>query len=121
MVMFSTFKTAALSAVIGLGALAAVPATAQADSFHMKLGDARLGIHVGSEPVHWRGDHGRRGRDFRTCSPAEAVSKARRIGVRHARVVDVDRRTIDVAGRRYGHRVHMTFARYGRNCPIVRW
>jgi hypothetical protein len=52
------------------------------------------------------------------CSPEEAVTKARRLGIRNARVVDVDRRTIDVAGRRYGERVIITFGRNG-NCPIV--
>ena len=42
------------------------------------------------------------------------------MGLRRARVVDVDRRTITVAGRQYGDRVAVTFARAPR-CPIMRW
>ena len=36
--MFNTIKTAALSALIGLGALAAMPATAQADGLYLNFG-----------------------------------------------------------------------------------
>ena len=55
----------------------------------------------------------------RECTPNRAVDKAERLGLRRARVVDVDRRTIDVMGRRYGDRVVLTFARVP-GCPVIR-
>jgi len=119
--MLTMLKTAALSALIGLGAIAAVPAAAQADSLHFSFGDGRIGIQAGRYDNYDRYDrYDRRDRrDWRrTCSPGEAVHKARRIGLRNPRVVDVDRRTIDVVGRSRGDRVRVTFARTG-NCRIV--
>ncbi|MBN9073269.1 MAG: hypothetical protein J0H34_17075, partial [Rhizobiales bacterium] len=55
-----------------------------------------------------------RDRDFgereRGCTPERALWKAERMGIRRARVVDMDRRTIDVRGRdRRGDRVIVTF------------
>ena len=118
--MFDMLKTAALSAMIGLGAITALPAAAQADSAGISFGDRHDGVRFGIQ----FGDRGYwRDRDFyrdrRTCSPGEAVQKARRIGLRNPRVIDVDRRTIDVVGRSHGDRVRVTFARHG-NCRIVR-
>jgi hypothetical protein len=60
-----------------------------------------------------------RDRDERSCSASDAVRKASRMGIRNARVVDTDRRTIEVAGRRHGDRVYVTFGRRG-DCPVVR-
>jgi hypothetical protein len=54
------------------------------------------------------------------CTPYRAVDKAERYGVRRARVIDVSRRTITVAGRKWGNPVRMTFGR-APSCPIVRW
>ena len=56
----------------------------------------------------------------RACTPNRALNKAERLGLRRAHVVDVDRRTIKVAGRKYGERVRITFAR-APNCPVIRW
>ena len=104
------------TAMIGLGAIASVPSAAQADSLHFSFGDGVIGIQAGRYDNYDRYDR----RDWRrTCSPGEALHKARRIGLRNARVVDVDRRTIDVVGRSRGDRVRVTFARTG-NCRIVR-
>jgi hypothetical protein len=120
--MFSKLKTAALSAVIGLGAIAAVPATAQADSLYLNFGggyhNSGAGFWVGDDDYRrdWRYER----RYNRFCTPDRAVYKAQRLGVRRAHVVDVDRRTIRVAGSRYGERVRITFAR-APNCPVVRW
>src|SRR5690554_5061778 len=52
--MLNTIKTVALSALIGFGAIAAMPAAAQADSLHLKVGNdrARVGIHIGSRHGH---------------------------------------------------------------------
>ena len=56
--------------------------------------------------------------DYRACSPDRAVSKARRMGLRDARVVDVGRRSITVRGRSYGDRVRITFGR-SPTCPVI--
>ena len=49
----------------------------------------------------------------------DALNKAERMGIRRARIVDVDRRTIEVRGRaRDGERVYVTFSRQ-RGCPVL--
>lgn len=58
------------------------------------------------------------GRGRSTCSAEEAVSKARRMGIRRARVVSMGQRTIQVAGRDDGRTVIVRFGRRG-NCPIL--
>ncbi|MEW9804662.1 hypothetical protein [Mesorhizobium marinum] len=124
--MFAKLKTAALSALIGLGTLAAVPATAQADDLYLNYGGGvGVGVQFGDyDRVDYRRDyrydrrHERR--EYRRCTPDRALDKAERYGVRRARVIDVDRRTITVAGRKWGDRIRMTFAR-APNCPIIRW
>ena len=123
--MFKTFKTAALSAMIGLGSFAAMPATAQADDVFLNFGGRhdgpRLGVYLGDgDRADYRRDYRYDRRNQRRCTPDRALDKAERLGLRRARVVDVDRRTIDVSGRRHGDRVRVTFAR-APNCPIVHW
>ena len=49
--MFNTIKTAALSGLVALGTLAAVPA-AQADAIYLGFGnnnDRRIGVYVGDD------------------------------------------------------------------------
>lgn len=125
--MLNKIRTAALSALVGLGTLAAIPATAQADGIYLNLGqgEPRVGVYV--QDRHDNGRHGGQrggrpdhGRWDRHCTPDRALDKAERMGVRRARVVDVDRRKISVVGRKHGDRVRLTFAR-APNCPIVRW
>lgn len=122
--MFAKLKIAALSAVVGLGALAAVPATAQAEGLYLNYGGHHSGVGFGVQIGDYdRYDyrHDRRDRrHFRACTPNRAVDKAERMGIRRAHVVDVDRRTIKVAGRKWGDRVRVTFAR-SPNCPVIRW
>jgi hypothetical protein len=116
--MITKLKTAALSALIGLGAIAAMPAAAQAEGLYLNYGGhhgAGIGVQIGD-----RYDYRQDRRHFRFCTPDRAVDKAQRYGVRRARVVDVDRRTITVAGSKWGERVRMTFGR-APTCPIVRW
>jgi hypothetical protein len=120
--MFATLKTAALSAMIGLGAIAAMPAAAQADGVYLNFGgrhdNARVGVYFGDGD---RGDYRyHRRHHVRACTAGRALDKAERLGIRRARVVDVDRRSIDVVGRKHGDRVRVTFGR-APNCPIVRW
>jgi len=124
--MFSKLKTAALSAMIGFATLAAVPAGAQADGLYLNYGTghgAGIGVQVGGyDRADYRGRHNyhdeRRG--GWGCTPYRAVDKAERYGLRRARVVDVDRRTITVAGRKWGQHARMVFGR-APSCPIVRW
>ncbi len=119
--MFNTIKTAALSALVGLGTLAAIPA--HADSLYLGFGDRhdpRFGIYTGDDDGYrrdWRRDRDR-DRDWRGCSPDRALDKAERMGLRRARVVDMSRRTVKVAGRQYGDRVVVVFANE-RGCPII--
>ena len=116
--MFNTLKTAALSALIGLGALAAVPAVAQADGLYLNFGHSgpRFGVYDGDREAvrDWRRD-----RDWRRgCSPERALDKAERMGLRRVRIVDMGRNTIKVAGRKYNDRVVVVFARE-RGCPVI--
>lgn len=129
--MFDKFKTAALSAVVALGTLAAIPATAQAESLYLNFGGRDAGISIGvAESGHsWRDrrdhrwhdrrDHRER-RDVRArCSPERALWKAERMGIRRAQVTGVNRNTIVVRGRSHGDRVRVVFGR-SPSCPIVR-
>jgi hypothetical protein len=126
--MSGKLRTAALSTVVGLAALAAIAGAAQAEGLYLNFGGSRdsgAGVYVGEDgPRHierdrWHRDRWERGRWGRgACTPDRALDKAERMGVRRARIVDVDRRTIDVAGRRHGDRVVMTFAR-APHCPII--
>lgn len=142
--MLKMIRTAALSAFVGLTALTGMAATAQADGLYLNFGskaDTRVGVYVGDEGPRnvghrWdrdRWNHDRRDRyrwerdgwrhngwyRGRECTPNRALDKAERLGLRRARVIDVDRRTIDVAGRRYGDRIVITFVR-APGCPVIR-
>jgi hypothetical protein len=128
--MFKILKTATLSAMIGLGGLAAMPANALADGIYLNLGnggDDGFGVYVrdGYREDRWerhdrrdRRDRWDRGYERRGCTPDRALDKADRMGLRRARVVDVTRRTITVSGRKWHDRVHVTFAR-APHCPVI--
>lgn len=116
--MFNTIKTAALSALVGLGTLAAVPA--HADSLYLGFGnnnDPRFGVYTGDDGYRHRRDE-RRGDWRRGCSPDRALNKAERMGLHRVRIVDVNRRTVKVAGRQDGDRVVVVFANE-RGCPVI--
>ncbi len=76
--MFDKLKTIALSAMIGLGGLAAMPAAAQADGLYLNFGghnDARFGVYVGDRDArYYRGDRDRRGHGWERarCTPERA-------------------------------------------------
>lgn len=125
--MYKIFRALALSAIVGAGAIAAMPAPAQAAG-----GSVYLGFGSGHGPGanfrfddrgrhHYR-DH-RRGsgpRHMRECSAREAVHKASRMGLRNPRVIDTSRRTIKVVGRGHGHRpAAITFGK-APHCPVLR-
>ncbi|SDA90061.1 hypothetical protein [Mesorhizobium qingshengii] len=116
--MFNTIKTAALSALIGLGTLAAMPA--HADSLYLGFGnnnDPRFGVYAGEDGYRHRRDE-RRDYWRRGCSPERALDKAERMGLYRARIVDVNRRTVKVMGRQDGDRVVIVFANE-RGCPVI--
>ena len=117
--MFNTIRTAALSAVIGLGTLAAAPATAQADSFYFGITPQgpTFGFYDGDR--RW-GRHHRPRYHRRDCTPRQALRKADRMGVNRAYIRGENRRVIRVAGRTRGHRVAITFAKEP-HCPVIRW
>ena len=70
--MFGKIKTAALSAVVAFGALAAAPGTASADSLHIvyKNGELGFGINVNDGYGYKKG-----------CTPGKALQKAKWMGV----------------------------------------
>jgi len=118
--MLKMIRTAVLSAVIGLGGIAAIPATAQADGLYINFGGNGPGY---ATSVQYRGHDRHHGwhRDHRrpaACTAGRAINKAERMGIRRARVVDANRRVVKVAGRKYNQRVMVTFANQ-RGCPIL--
>ncbi|WP_309085213.1 hypothetical protein [Chelativorans sp.] len=115
--MFRKIKIAALSALMGLGTLAAAPATAQADGVYFSFGgrDARGGVYIVDRDRHDR----RPPRRFASCSPRDAVEKAYRMGLRNVRVTRANRNTIRVTGRTRFDRASIVFARAPR-CPVIR-
>lgn len=117
--MFKIIKTAALSAVLGLGALAALPATAQADSIYFGFGGGhhRPGVEffVGGTNGHSYRRHVRR-----DCTPRQAVRKAERMGLRDVYVRNNNRNRIRVQGRERGDRIRVTFAK-APGCPVINY
>lgn len=125
--MLKTLRNLALSAMVGAGALAAVPA--QADSIYFSFGGhggPRAGFSFGesSQVRHWDrnpGKHWDKPRHWnkpKGCSPERALNKAHNMGINRVRLDNVDRHTITVRGRDRGHRVYVTFAR-APGCPLI--
>jgi hypothetical protein len=123
--MFNKIKLAALSAVVGLGALAAVPATAQADSFYFGISPAGPSFGFQAGPRHgapgWdRGGHRPgRGWDRQSCDAGDALRKADRMGINRTYVRGQNRNTIRIGGTNRGRPVTVVFAK-APNCPIIR-
>lgn len=68
--------------------------------------------------------HDRHYRDYRhrpmgNCSPREAVRKASRMGLRHARLVRANPRQVVVSGERHRRHTTLHFAQL-RGCPLIR-
>jgi len=110
--MLNTIKTAALSAVIAFGALAAAPATANADSLHIvyKNGDLGFGVNFGNGygPYNYKG-----------CTAGKALQKAKWMGFKKPYVAANGKHKIVVAGKKYGNYKFVTFAK-APGCP-VKW
>jgi hypothetical protein len=123
--MLTTLKTTLIAGLIGLSGLAAVPASAE--SLYLNFGDrhdSRFGVYMGDDSrtyyprERWRERrYGRYGMESR-CSPGRALDKAERMGIHRARVSFVSPRRIAIAGRQYGERVRVTFAR-APGCPVI--
>lgn len=119
--MFKALRTAALSALVAFGAIAAMPASAQASGGGIYLGfgsghGPSVGFHFGDAghrggPGYHRGGH---------CSPREAVRKASRMGLRNARVVRANNRSIHVQGRERGYGPTRVIFANARHCPVIR-
>lgn len=128
--MMKIFRTLTLSALVGLGglgAIAAAPSTAEAASGSVYLGFGsghNQGVNFRFDDRgrhHYRGERrGHKPRHMRECSPREAVGKASRMGLRHARVVNVNRRTIKVTGRSHGRRTANIVFGKAPSCPVLR-
>jgi hypothetical protein len=139
MTMTISFKAAAASAVIGITALASLPASAE-EGFALRFGNGAVTLDR-SEPVQYRSDHrwpddgwghrpddrwdrrpddrwDRRAEWGRGCTPGRALDKAERMGIWRARIAEASPRTITVTGRSRGERVFVTFARAPR-CPVI--
>mgnify|MGYP000976586647 CR=1 FL=1 len=109
--MLTKFKTLALSAVVALGTLAAIPATAQAGGIHVDIGGHGAGITLTAGGGHGHGWHNKR------CTPQRALWKAGTMGVRHAYVRHVSPSKIIIGGRKHGHHVRVVFGR-APHCPV---
>lgn len=114
---------------MGLSAMAVALQFAAAQDFELEIGrdGPRLRLNDGNcnpryedcrrDGERWRGEERRLSRRS-FCTEERALDKAERMGLRRARVVDSDRRTIEVRGRtRGGERVLLTFGR-APNCPL---
>lgn len=135
--MLKFLKTAVLSAALGLGITAALPAAANADGLYFGFGNdgPSFGV-IPADNGRWdrhrggnrddernrrherRGDDGWRRDRGPGCTPDRALDKAERLGLRRAFIRDVGRNTIHVSGRRYGERMTVIFAR-APHCPVV--
>lgn len=111
--MLNTIKSAALSAIIGLGVLGGSAVGAQAAPA-TPVAKMQSGLVV---DVQFR-DHRRHGRPA-ACTPQRAVSKAWRIGINRPVVRNANRNVIRVAGFSRGKRVNVVFAR-APGCPVIR-
>ena len=123
--MLKAIRMTALSAIVGLSALAA-PAAANAATIQFGFGPQGAGVrvyHGDNGHVVRRGhhrDHFRRApRRVVSCTPQQAVYKAERMGVHRAHVRRVTRNVIKVNGRRFGRHVNVVFAR-APHCPVIR-
>ena len=139
-----TIRAILFSIAVATGGVAATSSSASAGNITVDFSVSGPGYHFSSGRGYRRDrhrdyryrDHRRRdyrGRGFgrtlyrdrssynyrsRSCSPRRALKKARRMGVREARIVRVNRRAIAVKGYRYGEWTKVKFGRGGR-CPVV--
>jgi hypothetical protein len=109
--MTNFIAKAGIALLISLGAIAGTTSTAAA-----RGPDVGFGIYFGTPGHHYYSGH--RHHDRRGCFPGQALRKAERHGVRHARIVRADHRRVVVKGRHHRHQVRMVFANV-RGCPLI--
>ncbi|MBW3096057.1 hypothetical protein [Pseudohoeflea coraliihabitans] len=107
--MLNFVKTTLVAVSLATAGMSASVAPAAASSFSFSFG-----VGPGYHSSHWRAPRPARG----YCAPNKALRKARRMGIRHARIVRANRRVVKVAGRSRGHRVQAVFANT-RRCPVI--
>lgn len=122
-------KTAILSAIVGLGVMAAAPSSASAEpvGIFWSAQDAAFGFYFGeSARPAWRHGYGHGRRDWRDrryrrayCSTGYALRKAERLGFHRPRISRITYRTISVKGHVHGRHAYVRFAR-APYCPIAR-
>lgn len=108
--MFKSIKIAAVSILVSVASLAAVPA-AQADGFYFSIGQGQHGI--------WHGPRHQPQVAWRACSPRDALRKAAYYGIDRAHVVRSDRHAVSIRGHKHRRPASMTFAR-APGCPVIR-
>lgn len=109
------------AATLGLlGCVVVASAPAQAGDFYVGFGGhhSGFGIYLDGGRFHHRDRYYDGYWREQRCTAERALFKARRMGVRHARVDYVNRREIGVVGRARGERVYVTFSR-GRSCRVI--
>ncbi|MGY6710654.1 MAG: hypothetical protein ACXIVF_20220 [Rhizobiaceae bacterium] len=120
--MFKTIRTATLAAVLGLGALAAMPASAEASNASFSFGiaspDGAFSVQFGNPGPRYHRSH-RRHHQVSHCTDRSAIHKARDMGLRNARIARSSHRSVEVRGwsHRRGHTA-ITFAR-APHCPVI--
>ena len=117
--MTSILVKTGIAAFIALAGLAGTASTAAAvePEFRILIQHRGWDDH-GRDRHHDRWDRPCRDRGGR-CAPWLAEEKARHMGLRRARVVDVDRRAVTVVGRDRRGRDGVVFAN-DRGCPLIR-
>ena len=116
--MFTKFiKGGLASAIVGIGLIAAAPQVASAGQVQagITIYGTHGAVHIGNVKHRHKNKHVHRS----LCRPGEAVYKAERRGVRHARVERVGKRYVVVKGNKRGHRVKIGFERHSRHCDIA--
>jgi hypothetical protein len=117
--------SSSLALAMGLTGLPLLSYAASAQDLELNLGDnggPKLRMREACDPnvqdCYARDRYMDRG-EGRGCTEDRALDKAERMGIRHVRIEDAGRRTIDVRGRdRDGERVMLTFAR-APGCPLL--
>ncbi|MFN4274460.1 MAG: hypothetical protein ACK4F5_16775 [Aliihoeflea sp.] len=121
--MFKFVRTATLAAIVGLGALAAMPASAEASNASFSFGvtspDGAFSIQFGNPGPRYHRGQPRHHHHVRHCSDRQAVNRARDMGLRNARIIRSGHRTVEVSG--WSHRRGYSEIVFSRapHCPIV--
>lgn len=121
--MFKFIRTAALAAIMGVGAIAAMPASAEASNASFSFGiaspDGAFSVQFGNPGPGYYPRGYPRHRQASTCSDRRAVNTARDMGLRNAHIARSSHRSVEVRGwsHRRGHTA-IVFAR-APHCPVI--